>query len=51
MSDEHEKTKDALPQRPRGGHPGFVLCLDDAGHEVLSRKVAEANRRSEDRPK
>ena len=48
---EHEKTKDALPQRPRGGHPGFVLRLDDAGHDALSRKVAEANRRSESRPR
>jgi len=51
VSAEHEKTKDELPKRPRGGHPGFVLCLDDDGHKELSRKVAEANKRSESRPR
>jgi len=25
VSDDHSKTKDELPQRPRGGHPYFVL--------------------------
>jgi hypothetical protein len=48
---EHEKTKPLLPTRPRGGHPGFVLCLDDAGHAELSRKLAKTNHESEARPK
>ncbi|MFF8589990.1 hypothetical protein ACF061_00880 [Streptomyces sp. NPDC015220] len=48
---EHERAKEPLPTRPRGGHPGFILCLDDAGHAELSRKVAEANKRSENRPR
>jgi len=48
---EHEKTKPQLPTRPRGGHPGFVLCLDDAGHDALSRRLAEVNRQSQSRPK
>ncbi|MET9909719.1 hypothetical protein ABZZ74_23440 [Streptomyces sp. NPDC006476] len=51
MSAEHEKTKPQLPTRPRGGHPGFVLFLDEAGHQELFRKVAEANRQSQTRPK
>ncbi|MYV42904.1 hypothetical protein GT030_29575 [Streptomyces sp. SID1328] len=48
MSD-HEKTKDALPTRPRGGHPylyGAVCFLTDDEREDLSRKVAEVNDRS-----
>ncbi len=48
---EHEKTKPLPPTRPRGGHPGFVLYLDDAGHAELSRKVAKTNHESESRPK
>jgi hypothetical protein len=51
VSAEHEKAKEPLPIRPRGGHPGFVCRLDDAGHDELSRKVAEANKRSENRPR
>jgi hypothetical protein len=49
---EHEKVKDPLPTRPPRPHPqGFALRLDDNGHQELSRKVAQANRRSESRPK
>lgn len=49
---EHEPTKPELPTRPPRPHPqGFVLCLDDNGHQELSKKVAEANRRSETRPR
>ncbi|MFF1544101.1 hypothetical protein [Streptomyces sp. NPDC058291] len=52
MSAEHERVKDPLPTRPPRPHPqGFVLCLDDDGHAELSRKVAQANKRSEERPR
>lgn len=52
MSDEHERVKDPLPIRPPRKHPqGFVLCLDDEGHKKLSEKLAEVNRRSENRPR
>ena len=52
MSDEHSRVKDPLPTRPPRPHPqGFILCLDDAGHEVLSKKLAEINKRSENRPR
>jgi hypothetical protein len=49
---EHERTKPELPIRLPRPHPqGFVLCLDDNGHQELSRKVAQVNRRSENRPR
>jgi hypothetical protein len=52
VSAEHERVKDPLPTRPPRPHPqGFVLCLDDTGHQELSKKVAEVNRRSESRPR
>lgn len=52
MTAEHGKVKDPLPIRLPRPHPqGFVLCLDDNGHQELSRKLAEVNRRSESRPK
>ncbi|MFL4904852.1 hypothetical protein ACJ6WF_17095 [Streptomyces sp. MMS24-I2-30] len=52
MSAEHAKAKEPLPTRPPRPHPqGFVLCLDDEGHKELSRKLAETNKRSEDRPR
>lgn len=52
MSAEHERAKEPLPIRPPRPHPqGFVLCLTDEERAELSRKVAEANRRSEDRPR
>ncbi|MBL3664486.1 hypothetical protein JL475_00300 [Streptomyces sp. M2CJ-2] len=53
MSD-HEKTKDPLPQRPRGPHPylwGFVCWLTDSEREELRRKVKAVNKRSESRPR
>ena len=46
MSAEHEKVKDPLPTRTRPHPQGFTCHLDDDGHAELSRKVAEANRRS-----
>ncbi|MFF4791871.1 hypothetical protein ACFY2M_19380 [Streptomyces sp. NPDC001276] len=52
MSAEHSKVKDPLPTRPPRPHPqGFVLYLDDDGHEELRAKVRAANKRSESRPK
>ena len=52
MSAEHARAKEPLPVRPPRPHPqGFVVALDEEGHAELSRKVAEANRRSESRPR
>lgn len=49
---EHERVKDPLPTRPPRPHPqGVVLYLDDAERAELSKKVADANRRSANRPK
>jgi hypothetical protein len=49
---EHERVKDPLPTRPPRPHlQGFVLHLDDAGHQELSRKLAKTNHESEVRPK
>ncbi|WP_432169710.1 hypothetical protein [Streptomyces sp. 1222.5] len=44
---EHERAKEPLPIRPPRPHPqGFVCWLDDEQRDDLSKKVAEANRRS-----
>lgn len=44
---DHERVKDPLPTRPPRPHPqGFVCWLDDAQRDELSKKVADANRRS-----
>lgn len=52
MSDEHAKVKDPLPTRPPRPHPqGFILCLDDEGHAELSKKLADLNKASSNRPK
>lgn len=52
MSAEHAKVKDPLPARPPRPHPqGFVLFLDEEGHEALSKKLAEKNKASSNRPR
>ena len=51
MSAEHSKVKDPLPIWPPRPHPqGFVFCLDDEGHADLSKKLAEKNKASSNRP-
>jgi hypothetical protein len=40
MADDHSKTKDELPQRPRGGHPYRTAELPPLPRETAARRRA-----------